>query len=586
MSRRDEEGRQRESHQEAEAVKSLLDEYADRPMDRGLFFKRASALGISLGVAGSIFAACGGDDDAAAPAPAEPVEPAPAPAPAPAEPVEPAPAPAPAEPAPAEPAETGPTRGGRLRIGVLGGGASESLDPNFAINEVDVPRVLNLYDGLTELDPDGNVRPHLLEEWSSNDDATVWTLKMRDGVVFHDGSPLTTDDIVYSLRYVADPANESTGQESITFVQPNNIRRLDATTVELTLDQPFAFLPNPLAERFIKIVKDGTTEFEPPNGTGPFKFESWTRGERSLFSRNENYWIEDRPYLDELEVFSIEDPSARLNALVSGQIDAMAQLDFKQYPIAEADANLTIIEKASGASTPLYMSADHPPFDDNRVREAFRLMTDRQQMIDQVLDGHGRIGNDLFGWFDPDYNAEIPQREYDPERATALLADAGQEGLEVTLHISEVAPGLVDSATLFAEQAKAAGVTVELMQYPPDQYWTGPWLNVPFAGTDWPGRPIVDTLLLAVTSDGPYNETAWRRPEFDALLSQALATPDADQRKPLMDEVQQQLWDEGGYLIWGFKDLVDVAANNVKGITPSVVRPLGYYNFRDTYLEG
>ena len=578
MSRRDEEGRERESHQEEEAVKGLLEEYAGRPIDRKQFFKRTSALGISLGVAGSLLAACGGDDDAAAPPPAEPVEPAPEPAPA-------EPAPAEPAPAPAEPAEAGPTRGGRLRVGVLGGGASESLDPNFAINEVDVPRVLNLYDGLTELDPDGNVNLHLAEELSANDDATVWTLKIRDDVVFHDGSPLTTDDVVYSLRYVADPANESAGLASLSFLQPNNIRRLDATTVELQLDRPFAFLPNPLAERFIKIFKDGTTEFEPPNGTGPFKFDSWTRGERSLFVRNEDYWIEDRPYLDELEVFSIEDPSARLNALVAGQIDAMAQLDFKQYPIAEGDANLTILEKPSGSNTPLTMSLDHPPFDDNRVRQAFRLMADRQQLVDQVLDGHGLIGNDLFGWFDPDYADEIPQREYDPERAKALLKDAGQEGLEVTLHTSEVAPGLVDASTLFAEQAKAADVTVKLMKYPPDQYWTGPYLNVPFAGSDWPGRPIVDTLLLSVTQDAPYNETAWGEPNFDQLLNQALATPDPDERKPLMVEVQQQLWDEGGYLIWGFRNNVDVVSNTVQGITPSVVRPLGYYNLRDASLE-
>jgi peptide/nickel transport system substrate-binding protein len=471
-------------------------------------------------------------------------------------------------------------RGGRLRIGVIGSGAAETLDPTKAISEVDIARYFQLYEGLTDFDANGRVISRLATQLSPNRNATVWRLRIRQGVTFHDGSELTADDVVYSLQYIVDPATKSTGASSLPFLKKRNIRRIDRNTVELRLDVPMSVLPVVLGERTIRIFKNGTKDFRTPNGTGPFRFRSWTRGERSLFVRNPNYHQSGSPHVDEIEIISIVDPTARLNALLAGQIDALAQLDLKQVPLVRRRRNLRILEKGSGAYTAQYMEVNRPPFTDKRVRQALRLLVNRRQIIQQALGGHGRVGNDLPSWFDEDYARQLPQRPYDPERARSLLRAAGQDGLTLTLHTSDAAPAMLDSSTLIAEQAKRAGVTIRLKKYPSDQYWSGPYLKQPFASTNWGGRPLVPQHQLAYLRSGVYNETEWKRRDYDRLMAQALATPQQKRRHELLVDAQRLLWEEGGTIIWGFLNNLDVVSSRVSGIPPSVLRPLGYWNFR------
>ena len=177
-------------------------------------------------------------------------------------------------------------KGGRLRIGIIGGGASETLDFNQALAEMDTARALNLFEGLTDFDADGKSYNVLAEELTPNSDASVWKIKVRPDVEFHNGKPLTADDVVFSLKYMLDPANKAQGAGSLTGLKPANIRKKDDTTVELRLDLPNAFLADVLGDRAVKIFAEGS-DFEQPVGTGPFKFESWKRGDRSLFVRHE-----------------------------------------------------------------------------------------------------------------------------------------------------------------------------------------------------------------------------------------------------------------------------------------------------------
>lgn len=478
-------------------------------------------------------------------------------------------------------------RGGRLRIGVVGGGASEQLDFNLALGEIDVARTRPIYEGLTDFDANGKIVRRLAKQLAPNANATVWLVTLRRGVTFHNGKELTADDVVYTLRYILDPANKAQGAAALTGLKPSNVRKRDKYTVELRLDAPNSLVPTILAERTIKIFPEGTTAqqlADQPVGTGPFQHVSWTRGERSLAARFDNYWRSGRPFLDELEVISISEPSARLNALIGGQIDALAQLDPKQVRIVTGNSKLRLLEKPSGAYAAQYMRLDRAPFDDNRVRQAMRYLVDRKQMVQQALNGHGKIGNDLPSWFDADYAREIPQRPYDPERARSLLRQAGRSDLTVVLHTSDVAPGILDSSTLLAEQAKRAGVTIRLKKYPADSYWSGPYLKVPFAGTDWGGRPLLPQIQLQTLSKAPYNETEWRKPSYDRLIQRALAQPNPAKRRKLMVDAQRMLWDEGGYIIWGFRNALDASSTRVRGLFPSVIRPLGYYDFTNTYL--
>jgi len=478
-----------------------------------------------------------------------------------------------------------PKRGGRLRVAIPGSGNRETLDFNKTMDNISDARILALYEGLTKLERDGSVSNNLAEELTPNADATVWTAKLLPDVLFHNGKELTADDVVYSFQYILDESNKSLAQSQLSAVDPQKIRKLDERTVEIGLVRPNAFFPQFIAEHRVRIVPEGTLEFEPAPGTGPFKFASWVPGERSLFVRNSEYRIHDGPYIEELEYISIEDPSARLNALFGGQVDAIAFVDAAQAPAVEANDQFVLLESEGMEHTPLVMQTDQPPFDDPRVRKAFRLMANREQTIQSALGGRGRIGNDLQSWADPNYAAAIAQRPHDPEQANALLKEAGQEGLSVTLHTSDASGGMLESAVVFAEQAKAAGVSIELKRYPADQFWSTAWMQQPFFSTDWSGRLLVPQFFMAMTPDAPFHETRWNDKKWFDQLDGVLAETDPALQQEMLFDLQEVLFDEGGYVVWGFRSTLDAYRSGIIGIEPSVFKALGGGDYLDVYFE-
>ena len=476
-----------------------------------------------------------------------------------------------------------PKRGGRLRVGMIGGGAKETLNPNQLFNEIDIARVHQLYERLVRYDNRGGPENQLAADFSSNRSATVWKIKTRREVEWHDGSPFTSDDVVYSFRYMATKKNNSGGYSDISFLKPSQVRRLDRSTVEIRLDQPNALLPVAVAARTLWIFKDGTRSFRNPIGTGQFKAQTFKPGERSVFVRNPDYRMHDGPYVDALEIISFTNDTARTNAIRGGVIDAMPGLSLNLAKTFSG-GNIRLLRVPRAATTELTMAVDMPPFNDNRVRRAFRLMVDRRQMVDNALAGFGVVGNDLFWPADPDYASGIPQRRYDPEEARSLLRAAGREDLTVSLYTSDVETALLESSTLFVEQAKKAGVTVVLDQVPGDQYYTNKYLKAPFAGSAWTARPLITQISQTLLSSAPYNETHWKNATFDRLVSTARRTLDPARRKELFVEAQRLLWSQGGYIIWGFRDYVDAYASKVNGLQKSVARPLGAYNFIHVHI--
>lgn len=477
-----------------------------------------------------------------------------------------------------------PKRGGRLRVGMFGGGASETLDPNLSNTDIDIARAHVLFERLVDFNPDGSLFNQLAEEFSPNADGSVWKIKLRSGILWHDGSPFTAQDVVYTLRYVLDPANKAQGGADIAFLKAENIRALDPLTVELTPDQPIAVLPTSLSSRALYIFKDGTKSFDAPIGTGPFAFKSFKRGERSLFIRNEHYWVADRPYLDELEIISINDPTTRLNALVGGQIDAMAYVDAKLIPTVKSNPAVKLLIADSGTYPGQVMQTDAFPFDDNRVRQAFRLMLNREELVNVALGGYGKIGNDLACPFDPDYASEFPQRAYDPDKAKFLIKEAGREGATVPLYTADVGQGMLESSILIAQYAAAVGINVTLDKAPAETYYTDRFMKVPFQCTNWGQRPLDSQIAQAFNHGAPYNESHWERPDFDKLTNEARRTLDPKKRRELWVAAQKMLYDEGGYMIWGFPQLIDAHAANVHGFVPSSARALGWYTFTDVYF--
>ena len=316
-------------------------------------------------------------------------------------------------------------------------------------------------------------------------------------------------------------------------------------------------------------------------------FESFAPGERSVCKRNPSYWEEGKPYVDEWQAISIDDDSARLNALLAGEIDAMSQLPFVQAKAHQEQGDINVVNAPSPAYQVILMAVDLDPFKDKRVRQAFRLIADRQGLIDGALAGFGTPGNDLFGKGLPYFADSLPVREQDLEQAKSLLKAAGQENLTVTLHTSGAATGFVEAATLFAEQAKGAGVSVQVKEEDAGAYFDTSLLytKLNFAQSYWAAASLAVWYQQALLSDAIWNETHFRSSSYDKMISQAIGAPDQGTAEELWLKVQQIQYDEGGYIGWANQNVVDAAANYVKGVVPDVFFNLGGWDYRNWWLE-
>jgi peptide/nickel transport system substrate-binding protein len=476
--------------------------------------------------------------------------------------------------------------GGRLRVGHVGAGKAESFDPGRGSSFIDASRYFNVYDPLTRVAPDLSIQPGLALEWNPNADATVWEVKLRPDVTWHDGSPFGADDVIYSFQLMADPGH--VGHAGVTNIRIKEVKKQDDLTLVVPLKAPNAAPWLSFVQQNNVIVKNGTKDYSHPIGTGPFMFQEFTPGERSLCVKNPNYWEAGKPYVDEWEDISISDNDARLNALLGGQIDMMSQLDFTQAKAHQETGDINVIDAESPSINVFLMAVDEKPFDDVRVRQAFRLLVDREALIDTVFLGFGSPGNDLAGKGLQYFADDLPVRQQDLEQAKQLLADAGYpNGLEVTLHTSTIVPGFVEAATLFAEQAKGAGVTINVKKEDPNAYFDTSLLytHIPFGQSFWTLTSLPTWYEQALFSDAVWNETHWRDPAYDDQIRAAEGELDETKAAQMWHDIQQKQYDEGGYIVWANQHLVDAAANYVKGIVPSSFFNLGGWNYRDVWLD-
>jgi peptide/nickel transport system substrate-binding protein len=478
-----------------------------------------------------------------------------------------------------------PRHGGTLHVGMSTGGPSDTLDPNAAVSTVDAARADNLFDHLTTLGIGGETQMELAESFEPNADATLWTIKLRRGVTWHDGSPFGADDVIYTLRRIGAPKSTLAGTSTVAVMNLPGLKKIDQYTFQIPLTVPIADLAPSFNIFYMAIVKDGTKSFTHPIGTGPFKFQSWKAGESSTFIRNPNYWKTPMPYVDQLVLTTITDNTARLNALTGGQVDAIELLTFAQAKSMQNSGQIKLLAPAAANIVPMTMAVDTPPFTDVRVRQAFRLIAGRPQLVAIAQDGFGTVGNDLFGKGFPYYDSSLPQRGQDIEKAKSLLKQAGHSSLSVTLNTSSVAPGMLESATAFAAQAKSANVTVTLNNIPAADFYGSGYLKYGFGQTQWNADTVPQWMEQAVIKGAPYNETHWDVPSFNKMFNQARAELDAAKRQTLYDDLQSILWNEGGYLIWGFVPFIDGLAHNVQGATPNPAQDLSNYMFRQYWLS-
>jgi peptide/nickel transport system substrate-binding protein len=469
-------------------------------------------------------------------------------------------------------------RGGTLRIGVTGGSAKDTLDPHTPTTYPDQARVSNLYEPLFLRDPSYAVQPVLAESLESSADARTWTLRLREGVEFHDGKTLDVDDVAFTLRRILDPATRSIAV-ALSCVDAAGLRRLDARTLVIPLKEPYALFKDQLAQYYFGIVPVGF-DVAKPVGTGPFRFGSFTPGQSSTFHRFDRYWRTDQPYVDDLVIVDFPDDQGRVRALLDGRVDAIDNLPPTKIDMVKATGAHVLISE-TGAWTPFTMRVDAEPFRDVRVRQAMRLIVDREQMVSQALNGQGRIANDLYAPFDVAYAKDLPQRQQDLPQAMSLLKRAGHADLQVELVTSSgIGAGAVEAARLFAKQAGGAGVDVRVREVEGGVFYGQNYLSWPFALDYWFTRSYLPQVFQGSLVDSPFNECHWNQPRFTALVNQARGEFDPARRIALLHEAQQIEYDSGGYIVWGFKNQVDAYATKVTGFVPDRNLPLSSFQFR------
>jgi peptide/nickel transport system substrate-binding protein len=497
-----------------------------------------------------------------------------------------------ASPSASSAASTGtPKRGGSMSVGMTGGSGSDTLDPHAGLTYLDTARAHSLYNPLYQLDPNAKGEYVLAEDNgivpANGKDTTDWVIKLRDGVTFHDGKPLTADDVIYTFKRIIN--TPTSGANSLGPMDVNNLKADGKLTVRVKFHQPYGSFVDQLAYwYYLYIIPAG---FDPAakankdkaNGTGPFKLDSFNPGQQSVMSRNDNYFHSGKPYLDKLTIIDFSDSSSMQNALTTGQIDAAGGIEGPQIAALAGNPSVKTVVSKTGAITPFTMRVDLAPFNDVKVRQALRLLVDRQQLIESALNGFATVGADVFSPFDPNYpgftrQADIPQ-------AKSLLKSAGKSDLQVTLTTSPVATGTVAMATVLAEQAKAAGVTIKVNNVSPSVFFSKQYLQWPFSQDFWNYSPYLAQSAQSMQPHSPFNETHTNNPTLNSLYKSANKTADPDQQKKYVQEMMQFDYNNGGYIIPAFISALDAYSTKLAGYTPARVgQPLDDFNFEDFYF--
>ncbi len=466
-----------------------------------------------------------------------------------------------------------PKTGGNLRIGLAGGGAAESIDAQKAFSNIDQARLRNLYARLVSRAPDFSMQNELAEEITPNADGSVWTVRLLEGAEFHDGKTIGADDLMFTVQRIFD--TKAPVASLMSFVDPKGMKKLDDRTVEFTLLTPTSLFSTPFGGSEAGIVPVG---YDPakPIGSGPFSFESFTAGQQSVFNRFDNYFREPA-FVDKLTIISFQDDASRVNALLGGQVDAIETVPFAQIPVIEGTSGFTTFKSDSAANLIFTMRVDTAPFDDVRVRQAMRLIVDREQMVQQALAGYGTVANDLFCRDDPAFASDIPQRKQDIAEAKRLLAEAGKENLEVELVTAPVQAGLVEACQVFAEQAKAAGVKVTLRKLDPNAYFEG-YGTWPFSVDYWDVSSYFQQMALNSLPTSTFNTGHFDDPEFNDLYAQGVSELDETKRNEIARNMQEIEHERGAYIVWCYRNLIDGLSAKVTGIPENNVG-LSFYSY-------
>ena len=526
-----------------------IDELAAGHLSRRDFLRRGSMIGLSVPTMGAILAACGGANNSSS-------------------------SPSGAAAAPAK-------RGGVLRVA--------NQVPAAAVN----PLTVTDGGGIVMLCQTGEflindatgrggtpLQPALALSWSPNTSGTVWTFKLRPGVKFHDGSPMTADDVVYTYQQQVDPKNASNALSAFSgILGPSGVVKVDSMTVAFHLEAAVGNFPYLVSsDTYNAIIVPKGTDFAKWQstfiGTGPWKLDSYTQNAGAQFVANPSYWG-PKPLLSGTQFTFYASQAPQVLALQGGQVDAVSVLGSVQG--AQALLNnpqYNIITLKSSIHEELSMRTDQAPFTDPRVRQAVALTLDRPALVKALIGGYGSVGNDSpFAPIFSSTNTTVPQRTQNITMAKQLLTAAGHPNGFTTRLFAEINKEVPLLAQAVAAQAAKVGITIDLKIEPQAAYYgkstfgNSDWLDGTMSLLNYAGRGVPNVVLQAtLTTGGVWNAARFRNPQYNALVKQYVATIDLQTQRQIAGEIQRLLLAQTPVIVPYFVDELNATKSNVHGV--------------------
>ncbi|HEY2259962.1 MAG TPA: ABC transporter substrate-binding protein [Solirubrobacteraceae bacterium] len=537
----------------SELENHYIDELVAGRVSRRDFMRKGAVIGMSSTMMGAVLAACGGANSVGSSSSSS------------------------------SGSAAAPTKGGTLKL------ASQA--PSAAVN----PLTVSDAGGLCMLAQTGEflafddnqalqLKPMLATAWKPSKNGTVWTFSLRQGVKFHDGSPMTADDVVYTFQQLADPKNASNALSTFTGVlKPDGVQKVDANTVAFHLEAANGNFPYIVSsDNYNAIVVPKGTDFAKWQksfiGTGPFKLKSYTQNVGANFVANPSYWG-GAPHLDSTAFTFYGSQQPQILALQGGTVDVIVQFVVQGAQSLLNSAQYKIITLKSANHRELSMRNDMAPFTDPRVRQAIALSLDRPGMVQALLQGKGVLGNDSpFSPKFPSTNTSVPQRAQNLSKAKQLLSAAGHpNGFSTTLTTEEYEE-IPQLAQVISEAASKIGVQMKLKvenqtnYYGKATYGNSDWLDAIVSLVDYGDRGVPNVFLEApLTSNGPWNAAHFKNKTYDGLVKQYVAAVDLQTQKTLAGKIENLLLQETPIVIPYFIDGLTATASTVHGVNPTSI---------------
>ncbi len=470
-----------------------------------------------------------------------------------------------------------------LRIGI--GASLNRLDPLLTTIGDEYIYDNLVFNGLTRMAEDQTIHPDLAASWTYTDDLKRWTFRLRPGVRFHDGTTLVAGDVVALFRRLLDPATNAPSRSNYDMV--SSVEAPDDLTVVFTLASPYGGFADILSDRQVKITPRAKVAQLPtqPIGTGPFRFVSYTPGDRLVLERFDGYFEPGMPKLPGVELRIIPEMSSKLAALQSGELDVVWDLPLDQVKPLQARAGLTVESVASGSWDAAIMNNLVPPFNDPKVRRAFNMAVGKADVVELTLFGQGAPTISPIPPTHPFYATSLAPGAPDPAGAKRLLAEAGLAGgVRVPIVVPAGRPVRERLGVTLQQLAKPAGFDLAVQRVPFSSYDAEVSGKAPLYIDGYFARPTIDTSTYPfLHSGGSWNAKLWHytNPAVDAALTKARLTGDLAVQKTHYAEMQAALTaDPCGFFAYS----VNFACAYGRGVSGIKTHPMRWFDLRAATL--